>query len=344
MRAAATALLPAVLADHWPTTDLKGRACVPDDIDSLEVMPSFHVHIAYNGWNLPEYQQAMRLLRAFRDQHDAPMCPFGHANCFAQQIVNGTLVSQGYDAICQLDPLNDFPRSDAKGFSAASTAFYVPHSRLYAAERWWRLHNEGANYFFHACSGCEDKDHTDWAMFSHGYRFPITTEALLCCHDGPPGCFCEPFFIFRDRGGRALTASIDAFPNVTADATVAMRPLPDPEPDPSISFGDGRFVNCAWKVTYYRPDWAQIEVQGYTLFNTWQCLAATRCEVGAPLRTVDCRGPGLTRMHPVCASMPPCDDPLIYIDDCPGLCVDPASAGAEVVRCPAGGNATQALR
>lgn len=314
---------PGIIADHWPTTDHQGRNCAPDQV--YDAVPSFHVHIAYNGWNFPEHVQARRLLEAFAAFTNSSMCTFGHANCMAWVIENGTLISEGFDEICQLDPLKDFPINDAKGFSAASTAFYVPRSKLYEAEKWWRLNHEGVSFFFHACSGCEDLDHTEYAMFSHDYRFPITVEALLCCHDGPPGCYCDAFFIFRDSENRAIAANIQEFPNVTNDYTVSMQQLPNPEPDPSISFGDGKFLNCAWKVTYYRPDWSQLEVQGYTLFNTYQCLAASSCADGANLLTVDCRAPGLTRMHP--------HGQIIYVDDCPGMCIDAANTGAKLTPC-----------
>ena len=92
------------------------------------------------------------------------------------------------------------------------------------------------------------------------------------------------------------------------------------------------FHNSVWKATYYRPDWSQLEVAGYTHFNTYQCLTVSECAEGAALFTSDCRSDGLTRMHP---DTPNSDGAvLIQVDDCPGFCIQPAKAGAQLTACP----------
>lgn len=157
-------------------------------------------------------------------------------------------------------------------------------------------------------------------MTQYDYKYPITAEALLCCHDGPPGCFCD-FQPFPDSHGLCLTANIKAFPNVTDDPRVTMQPCEN------VSNVWSGFHNGIWKTVYYRPDWVQLEVDGLSHYSTFQCLAPERCQDGSELHTVDCRGPGLTRMHP------DEDTSIIRVDDCPGFCIAPAFAGAKLTTC-----------
>merc|ERR1712062_409976 len=181
-------------------------------------VPAFHVHITFNGWNYPEYVKAMKLLNNFTAYMDADMCGFSHSNCGAVVVENGKVKSKGQDKVCQLDPLPTFPANDDEGFSAGSVAFYVPNNvwnPLYDTERWWRIHRDGLDFMVHACSGCGDVDHTEHAMFSWNYRFRQTPQALPCCHEGPPGCFCNSDLVFSDASGQALTANIQDWPNVT---------------------------------------------------------------------------------------------------------------------------------
>lgn len=236
-------------------------------------------------------------------------CPFGHPNCRGEVIEDGRLVSSGYDRICQLDEPAGFPAGADPIFSGANWAYYVPAAQLAVAEQWWRSHSEGLDFVFHACSGCEDVDHTDWALFSYRYRFPMTKEALLCCHEGPPGCYCELAQQLEDGTGNCLSA--------TETGGVEMRTC-------SVAPEWARSELGAWKVTYYRPDWAQLETEGYGTFNTNQCLTARACRLGAELLVTPCSGDGLTRMR--------WEKDRVRVDDCPGLCIDPAH-GAHLVPC-----------
>lgn len=315
-------LAPAVVADRRPIADTKGYECGAD-----ETVVAYHIHITFNGGDLTEYTKATRVYNGFKNAMDPAImdqeqCPFGHPDC------RGGNYSDAYHRICQLDDWPSFPAPTNLIFGASSKAFYVPSNHLHTAERWWRLHSEGVDWMIHACSGCEDRDHTDWTLLSYGYQRPVSAAALLCCHEGPPGCTCDGHQ-FEGAGG-CLTANLQSFPNVTSDPTVSMQPcsneLPAPVQGP-IDFLENGF----WKVTYYQPEWVQIEVEGYWWFNTYACLTVAECKEGAGLVTSDCRGDGLTRMHP--------DGDIIVVDDCPGFCVDFASSGAQLVSC-AGPNLT----
>ena len=152
-------------------------------------------------------------------------------------------------------------------------------------------------------------------MASLNYDFPFRKEKLVCCHAGPPGCYCEVGTLEKTASGNCLFADAGL-----ANSSVHVAPCPAEKPA-----ADTKFLTHVFKRTRYTSAFNQVEIAGYIHGNVDAadgpavCLAASSCATGALLVTRTCADPtALTRITAQA-------DASLTINDCPGMCVAPGS-------------------
>ena len=169
----------------------------------------------------------------------------------------------------------------------------------------------------HVNTGCEDDDHSRFAMKNMEYPdFEQDKDGLWCCHQGPPGCSCD-IVQYQFQAGTGADLCLGA--NETSrQGLVALCDHQD-------------WGTATWRETTYTPELAQVEIYGTSGANIFECLgsavASRGCEVGAPVSLADCGG----NLTAVAFSWDE-DQSRLTSDSCPGLCigvsVSEMSAGA----------------
>jgi len=264
--------------------------------DSHSIL-SYHVHVVFNGTDVPASTQAIRMFHTFETAVSAymnityvPTCPFSHANAAPQY--SSICVFGGFDA-----SMESFPFEGSGVFTGSNFAYFIPrnpHLFMWATE-WFR--RSLTSYIFHVNTGCEDMDHTAWAISSEGYQWPVVRrDHLYCCHEGGTGCYCDIVQYSSMHG----CLGVELSPN-TSTATVQL--------SPNISTATVRFnLPCktaqfigggTWRETYpsyqHSPSGlaspsALVEWFGMQWHNTGLCLAtkAAQCAFGTPLVVRGC--------------------------------------------------------
>jgi len=220
-----------------------------------------------------------------------------------------------------------------------TSLFFIPRQPemyLWATE-WWRQHaNVGTSYVVHVNTGCEDMDHTRWAVASEGYRWPVVNRShLYCCHAPPSsGCYCDiTQYSFGTYGCLG----------VVTDTSVRFLGTDAPQnlyhhSQSSLRFDrlckQGEFVGGAsWRETYYQGphsrSLAEVEWFGLEWQNNYLCLAVAdegSCQVGALLKLFPCsKGGNETRtlLQPdfsACEGDTFCRG-VLRLSSCPDMCV-----------------------
>ena len=69
-------------------------------------------------------------------------------------------------------------------FTTAQYSFFIPPSRYEATVAWTMKHRRGLDILVHPNSGCENEDHTDWALWA-GNKWEVDVSKFSCDY---PGC------------------------------------------------------------------------------------------------------------------------------------------------------------
>ena len=170
--------------DQRPTVGVGNATCADPP-----AIVSYHAHAVWDASNVSLSAEARRVFDAFAAAAGAPAgsCPFSHPNG-----------APGYAEVCAF-PINwtDVLAGPVAGppdtlFGGFNFAFHVPVARLAEAEAWWRQRRGPLHVMLHANTGCEYRDHSDWATRSAEYPpYDQSLEGLWCCKQGPPGCVCD---------------------------------------------------------------------------------------------------------------------------------------------------------
>ena len=303
---------------------------------------SYHVHAVFDGTNETVLAEALSLHKRFakamqaRMDHSNTWCPFSHPNA-----------ALGYDYICpfqyDVDSIKEQPRSSTGLFGGANYAFHIPTGSYMAAMDWWRQHHGPlVDYMMHVNTGCENHDHSVWAMSNMEYpsppAFTQTTDGLWCCHEGPPGCYCDLVRYEQPATGLCLSGQ--------ANGSVTLAKCTPRWDD----FGADTFRETWYtQASLGQPKYVQVEAWGDAPNggNSYMCLGPARCVEGERVMLLPCAADQATTLlsweanSPANGTAP--QNGRLTSDSCPGLCVGAArrGGGAVLVRCAAAGTWTR---
>jgi len=326
-----------IKANHVAPMFNGGRGYLNKTCDENPGIISYHIHAVFDGSNSTIYTTALDLHAAFtkamgqRVDDSNTWCPFSHPNA-----------ALGYDQICPFEfdeaSLKTQPRTSVGLFGGANYAFHIPRSHYMAAQDWWRQHHgRTVDYMMHVNTGCENNDHSIWAMSNTEYpsfpAFKQTTDGLWCCHQGPPGCYCDLVRYEQPATGMCLSAS-----NESAVTLAECAPKWD------------SFDATTWRETWYtqpkmgQPKYVQVEAWGNAPNggNSYTCLSPeTKCAAGERVTLQPCASNAPTLISWQSDRQANGTAPQtgkLTSDSCPGLCVGATRrGGAALERCAAAG-------
>ena len=200
---------------------------------------SYHVHVVFNGSDYDSSVAAINLHDAFVDYYIQNIDPTNSTEMDTCDFSHPYGYYPSYNKMCQF-PFNAsigaFPFSRSNIFLGSNYAFFIPnditndfansnskynYNYYLLTQAWFRQYsqnnklsnNYNLSYIFHTNTGCENLDHTIWAMLSYDYNYPrIYKPGLYCCHNGPPPqCYCNVTRYMYDVNGnidKQLTSNL----------------------------------------------------------------------------------------------------------------------------------------